>query len=96
MGRTRSDHVARALEALEAAGAHEHDSPSVRDQLTTVSDLAAIARVVEELAEQTRRELAEWLTVGAHLQQAQSYAADLAGCLDHARSLLAFDGRHAA
>ena len=96
MGHARKDHVARALDALEAAGAHRHDAPSVADQLTTVSDLAAIARLVEEAAEQTRRELAEWLTVGAHLQQAQAYAADLAGCLDHARSLLAFDGRHAA
>jgi hypothetical protein len=96
VGHARKDHVARALDALEATGAHRHESPTVSEQLTTVSDLAAIAKLVEELAEQTRRELAEWLTVGAHLQQAQSYAADLARCLDHARSLLAFDGGRAA
>lgn len=89
MGEGRKDHVARALEALTAAGAHRQDAPSASDQLTTVSDLAAIARLVEELVGQTRRELAEWLTVGAHLQQAQSDASDLARCLGHARSLLA-------
>jgi len=91
MSEGRKDHVARALEALAAAGAHRQGPRSVGDQLTTVSDLAAIARLVDELTGQTRRELAEWLTVGAHLQQAQSYATDLARCLGHACSLLAFD-----
>jgi hypothetical protein len=92
MAERRKEHVARALESLAAAGAVRQGTPSVHDQLTTVADLAAIARLLEELAEQTRRELAEWLTVGAHLQQAQSYATDLARCLGHACSLLAFDG----
>ena len=96
MGEGRKDHVARALEALTAAKAPTQGMPSASDQLTTVSDLAAIVRLVEELAGQTRRELAEWLTVGAHLQQAQSYATDLARCLGHARSLLAGNNSHGA
>lgn len=96
MGRRRKDHVARALDALGAAGTHQQDARSVSDQLTTVSNLAAIARLVEELAGHSRRELAEWLTVSAHLQQAQYYAADLARCLNHARSLLAEEGARPA
>lgn len=96
MSFARRDHVAQARDALAATDAYRGEAPSVGDQVTTVSDLATIARLIEDLAGQTRRDLAEWLTVGAHLQQAQLYATDLARCLDHARSLLAYHGTQRA
>ena len=86
------DYIAEAADALAATGALALQSLSAEQHLIALSDLATIAALLGELATQTRRQLAAWATVGAHLQQAEQHAADLRRSLNHACSTFAFTG----
>jgi len=83
-------YITEAADALTATGAHTVQSLSADQHLIALSDLATIAGLLGELATQTRRQLAAWATVGAHLQQAEQHAADLRRSLNHACATFAF------
>ncbi|MGH3831654.1 MAG: hypothetical protein ACRDRS_14605 [Pseudonocardiaceae bacterium] len=84
MDRNTHHHVTQALDALEATGAHPPQSLSPDELVVALSDLAAIAGLLGQLAAQTRRQLAVWTTVGTHLQQAERYAENLNRALNRA------------
>jgi hypothetical protein len=94
MSHDKQDHIARAHAVLAAGTAHRTDTTNDGEVLDALSDLACMAKLVGEIAGQYRWETAEWVTVGAHLQQAQEYATGLARCLDHAGGTLAFNSAH--
>ncbi|MEV0699799.1 hypothetical protein AB0I53_18090 [Saccharopolyspora sp. NPDC050389] len=79
-------HIADARAALGAA-----DLVETGDPVAVLDDLAAIAELVGRLAEQARRDLASWATVGPHLAQAGDRAAALARNLQHAGGTLAYN-----
>ncbi|MEV0049319.1 hypothetical protein AB0H34_02340 [Saccharopolyspora shandongensis] len=79
-------HIADARAALGAAYLGEAGDPVV-----VLADLAAIAELLGDLAEQARRDLASWATVGPHLTQAGDHAVALARSLQHAGGTLAYN-----
>ena len=91
MSHAKHDDIARAYAALAASTTHQANATSDSDVLSALSDLACMAKLVGQIAGRYRWETAEWVTVGAHLQQAQEYATGLARCLDHAGGTLAFN-----
>jgi hypothetical protein len=91
MNHGRQAHIERALTALAATEAHKGCAPGAAELVVSLSDLAAIAGLLGQLAGCTRQELADWATVGTHLHQAQEYAQGLARCLNHAAGTLAFN-----
>ena len=84
-------HITQALDALETTSAHPPQGLSADELVIALSDLAAIAELLGQLATQTRRELAAWTTVGAHLQQAEQYAENLNRSLNRACATFAFN-----
>jgi hypothetical protein len=86
----RQDHVTHAAAELGAYTSHP-DTHSDSELLLTLSDLAAVATLVGELADRSRRELASWATVSPHLALARDQALDLARSLNHACGTLAFN-----
>jgi hypothetical protein len=83
-------HVSQALDALTTTSADPAQNLSAEQLIITISDLATIAGLVGQLATQTRRQLAAWATVGAHLHQAEQHADDLRRALNHACATFAF------
>jgi hypothetical protein len=83
-------HLCIAAAALAASGACLPPRLSADQLLLVLSDLASIAGLLGEFATRTRRQLAAWATVGAHLDQAEQHAADLRRSLNHAGATLAF------
>ena len=83
-------YITVAADALAATGAHIPQRLSTDQLLLVLSDLATIAGLVGELATRTRRQLAAWATVGAHLNQAEQHATDLHRSLNHACATFAF------
>ncbi|MEU5845105.1 hypothetical protein [Saccharopolyspora shandongensis] len=79
-------HIADARAALGAADIGEAGDPVV-----VLADLAAIAELLGDLAEQARWDLASWATVGPHLAQAGDHAVALARSLQHAGGTLAYN-----
>lgn len=59
--------------------------------LTLVRELAQIARALGELTAAARDRWAAWGTVTPHLRQAESLAADVTRCLNHAAGTYAFN-----
>ena len=82
--------IAQATDALTATSAHPAQIPSADELITALSDLATIAGLLGQLATQTRRHLAAWATVDAHLRQAELHAGDLRRSLHHACATFAF------
>ncbi|MDA3623821.1 hypothetical protein [Saccharopolyspora oryzae] len=79
-------HITDARTALGAA-----DLFAGTDPVAVLTDLAAIAELVGRLADQARRDLASWATVGPHLAQANDHATALARSLHHAGGTLAYN-----
>jgi hypothetical protein len=84
-------HIAQALDTLAATQAHLPQSLNADELIIALSDLAAIAGLLGQLATQTRRQLAAWATVDAHLQQAERYAENLSRSLNRACATFAFN-----
>lgn len=91
MANSRQDQISRALEALVTTAAQHPDTGGDRELVASISDLAAIAGALGELAKQARREVAGWATVVPHLEQAQDYAQGLGRCLNHASGTLDYN-----
>jgi alkylation response protein AidB-like acyl-CoA dehydrogenase len=91
MSHSREDHIKNAFTALAVTEEHKDSSLSTTDLVISLSDLAAISGLLGRLAASTRKELADWATVGTHLTLAQQYAEQLARCLNHAAGTLAFN-----
>ena len=89
MNQSRHDHLATAHEALATAAALVR--PDGDDPVAGLSELSAVAVLVGYLAGEARSELAEWGTVGPHLEQAQQHAEALARSLRHASGTLAYN-----
>jgi hypothetical protein len=85
------NHIAQAADALAARAAHTPQSLSADELIIALSDLATIAALLGELATQTRRQLADWATVGAYLQQVEQYAWDLSRSAKDACATFAFN-----
>lgn len=83
-------HIAQALDFLEVTSARPPARLSTEELITALSDLAAIAGLLGQLAAQTRQHLAAWATVGAHLQQAEHHAENLSRSLKYACGTFAF------
>ncbi|MGH3548016.1 MAG: hypothetical protein ACRDQU_07850 [Pseudonocardiaceae bacterium] len=90
MDHSSHDHIAQAVDALATTNAHPPQSLTADELIIAMSDLATIARLVGQLTTQTRRHLAPWATVGAHLNQAEQHAVDLSRSLHHACATFAF------
>jgi hypothetical protein len=91
MDHNTHQHIAQALDALETTGAHPPQGLNADELIIVLSDLAAIAGLLGQLTAQTRRDLAAWATVGAHLQQAERYAENLSRSLNRACATFAFN-----
>jgi hypothetical protein len=101
------NHIAQAADALAARAAHTPQSLSADELIIALSDVATIAALLGELATQTRRQLADWATVGAqpatrrqladwatvgaYLQQVEQYAWDLSRSAKDACATFAFN-----
>lgn len=92
--RHRHDHIADALTALTDYAAHPATTYSDSELLLALTDLAALAKRIGELADQSRDELSAWATVAPHLVQAREHATNLARSLRHAGGTLAFNATH--
>ncbi|MDQ2883478.1 MAG: hypothetical protein M3Y48_20545 [Actinomycetota bacterium] len=90
MDHSPHDHIAQAVDALATTSVHPPQGLTADELIIAMSDLATIVRLVGRLATQTRRHLAPWVTVGAHLNQAEQHAADLSRSLHHACATFAF------
>lgn len=90
----RHDHIADALTALTDYAAHPAPTYSDSELLLALTDLAALAKRIGELADQSRAELSAWATVAPHLVQAREHATNLARSLRHAGGTLAFNATH--
>ena len=80
-------HIAQAVDALTAPSPHPPQSLTADELIIAMADLATL---LGQLAAQTRRQLAAWATVGAHLYQAEQHASELRRCLNHACATFAF------
>jgi hypothetical protein len=83
-------HIAQAVDALTAPSPHPPQSLTTDELIIAMADLATLAGLLGHLAAQTRRQLAAWATVGAHLYQAEQHAGELRRCLNHACATFAF------
>jgi sterol desaturase/sphingolipid hydroxylase (fatty acid hydroxylase superfamily) len=83
-------HLAQAVDALTASHPHPAHTLTPDELVIAMADLATLAGLLGQLAAQTRRQLAPWATVGAHLYQAEQHAGQLRRCLSHACATFAF------
>jgi hypothetical protein len=85
-----SHHIAQAVDALTGPRPQPVHSLNADELIIALADLATLAGLLGELATHTRRQLAAWATVGAHLYQAEQHASELRRCLNHACAAFAF------
>jgi hypothetical protein len=83
-------HIAQAIDTLSATSADPPQNLSADELIIAISDLATLAGLLGQLATHTRRQLAAWATVSAHLHQAEQHAGDLRRSLNHACATFAF------
>jgi hypothetical protein len=83
-------HIAQAVDALAAPNPHPPQSLTADELVIAVADLATLAGLLGQLTTQTRRQLAAWTTVGAHLHQAEQHAGEFRRCPNHACATFAF------
>jgi hypothetical protein len=67
MDHATHQHIAQALDFLEVTSAQPPARLSADELVIALSEVAAIAGLLGQLAAQTRQQLAAWATVGAHL-----------------------------
>ncbi|GAA2795657.1 hypothetical protein [Saccharopolyspora taberi] len=82
------DRIAAAHEALSTAAAQPRPEG---DPVAVLSELSAVAALLGELAGAEQSELAEWGTVGPHLDLARQHAEALARSLRHASGTLSYN-----
>jgi hypothetical protein len=90
MDHATHQHIAQALDFLEVTSAQPPARLSADELVIALSEVAAIAGLLGQLAAQTRQQLAAWATVGAHLQQAEQHAENLSRSLKYACGTFAF------